>query len=355
MAEDIHRQKTLALIRLRGPVLPVDVAKEIKKESYIGSAILSELVEDGSIKISAVKVGGSPLYYMPGQEEKLQAYTKYLHEKEREAFERLREKKVLRDHGQEAHIRVALRAIRDFAKPITVTINERQELFWRWYLITNQDALPYVKKILGPEKKPGPKPGPAPLQPVPLQPAPLQPASSRPPLPQPAPLAPAPSKRLSPTTLARILAATSKAEPEPRTARPSGSAPSGSAVRKPEQAVLVRGAVKEKQAAKAGDAFFGVMQSFFRQNDIEIEEHTIIKKKKEIDFIIRIPSSVGSLVYYCKAKDKKTCNDADLSTAYVQGQSRKLPVLFVTTGRLSKRAQTMLTTEFRHVTVKMLG
>ena len=106
---------------------------------------------------------------------------------------------------------------------------------------------------------------------------------------------------------------------------------------------------------ESDDPFVQQMLAFFSKNGIDVESHRIVKKKKEADFTVRIPSSVGSLLYYCKAKDKKTCNDADLSTAYVQGEAKKLPVLFITTGTISRKAQSMLQSEFKTMTVKALG
>ena len=63
--------------------------------------------------------------------------------------------------------------------------------------------------------------------------------------------------------------------------------------------------------------------------------------------IIKIPSVMGELEYYCKAKNKKTVNDSDLSSAVVQGQLKKLPVMFLTTGELSKKAKEFLNTELK--------
>ena len=81
------------------------------------SAFLSELTNQKRIQVSSLKVGGSPLYYMRGQEEKLEDYYKYLHPREAEAFLLLREHKVLKDGDQDPATRVALRSIKDFSIP----------------------------------------------------------------------------------------------------------------------------------------------------------------------------------------------------------------------------------------------
>ena len=80
----------------------------------------------------------------------------------------------------------------------------------------------------------------------------------------------------------------------------------------------------------------------------------IIKKNSEMDFVLEIPSVVGSLQYYCKARNKKRIGDSDLSAAYVKGQFRKLPVLVLSPGELSTKAQEMLAKELNSVTFKKI-
>ena len=67
-----------------------------------------------------------------------------------------------------------------------------------------------------------------------------------------------------------------------------------------------------------------------------------------------MPSVVGEVDYYCKARKKKRINDGDLSSAYVQGHVKKLPVLFLTTGELTKKAKEMLGKEFQNMIVKQV-
>jgi len=56
---------------------------------------------------------------------------------------------------------------------------------------------------------------------------------------------------------------------------------------------------------------------------------------------------VGDLSFFCKAKIKKAVNDADLSAAVIQGQLKKLPTLFLTTGELTKKAKGLMETELK--------
>ncbi len=81
----------------------------------------------------------------------------------------------------------------------------------------------------------------------------------------------------------------------------------------------------------------------------------ILRANKEAEFVIKIPSALGSLSYYCKAIDKKKCSDKDLSSAFVQGQIKKLPILFLTTGELTKKAERMMKKEFIGIVFKKIN
>ncbi len=99
------------------------------------SAFLSELTSEHKLKISHMKVGSSPIYYIKGKEEGLQNYSKYLKSKEKEAHELLKEKKFLIDSDQTTAIRVAIRSIKDFAKPF----EKNNKLIWRYFTIQENE------------------------------------------------------------------------------------------------------------------------------------------------------------------------------------------------------------------------
>jgi hypothetical protein len=95
------------------------------------------------------------------------------------------------------------------------------------------------------------------------------------------------------------------------------------------------------------------VSAYFLKNDIVVLAKEAIRKN-DLDFTVQLPSAVGVLTYYCKAKDKKKINDGDLAAAYVKGENRKLPILFLTTGELTKKAKEMLKKEFKNTTVKQI-
>ena len=149
-----NRDKILEFVRAKGPVLPVQISKEIGSNILMASAHLAELTATNKLKISTIKVGSSPLYYLPGQEAMLQRYTSNLNDKEKKAFDLLSQSKILRDSEQEPVIRVALREIKDFAVQLNVNYNNNKEVFWKWHLISDQEAETLIKSKLEIAEKP---------------------------------------------------------------------------------------------------------------------------------------------------------------------------------------------------------
>ena len=133
------RTKVLEIVRSSGPVLPVQVSRKLGTDTIFAGAVLSELIASKQIKISTAKIGGSPVYYVQGQEEKLSLLFSNLPEKEKEAYNLLKSNQFLKDKDQEPSIRVALRNLKDFA----VQLNINNELMWKWHLAKDEE-LQYV-------------------------------------------------------------------------------------------------------------------------------------------------------------------------------------------------------------------
>jgi len=125
------KEKIMHFIRLRGPSLPVHISKETGLSILFASAFLSDLYSEKVISISNLKVGSSPLYFIPGQEPQLENFSKYLKSKEKEAFLFLKEKKFLKDSELQPAIRVALREIKDFAIPF----RKEEDIYWRYFTV----------------------------------------------------------------------------------------------------------------------------------------------------------------------------------------------------------------------------
>lgn len=285
------------------PLQPTKVAKALGNDSFMASAMLSELVGKGKLKISSMKVGSSPLYYIPEKEEQLKEYVKYLNEKDQRTATLLLEKKVLRDQEIDPLTRVSLRNIKDFAKPLDVQLGEQKEIFWKWYLLTNIEAEEIIKQKLNLNKKQEPE------------------------------------KELS--------------EPTEHKTQEKQHKLIERSQEKPKQDILEKSIPHKQNKEETNDDFFKSTINFFKENNITLKEYKQLKKNKEYTIDIEIKTTVGELNYHCISKNKKRITDSDLSNAYVQGQMKKLPVLFLSNGELTKKAIELLK-ELKGITFKKI-
>ena len=359
MADD--RQAILQIVRMRGPVLPIDISKQINRDTLTSAAMLSEMVDNKVLRLSHTKVGGSPVYFLPGQESRLENLYRYLHDKEKKAFDHLKKNRVLRDKGLAPVVRIALRSIKDFAVPLEVNFGNGTEVFWKWYLLPTSEAEPVIKKLLGikeekpVEKKPEIKKEPE----VKKEPVKVEP--------KPQPVKPVDKSKEDDKKRSFLL---------PEAKRPQEEKPIEKKIEKPIEKKIeekpierikkeIEKPIEEKKPITeeleripvlidTGDPFVKKVVDYFRRNRIEILDQNLIKKKSEVDFVVRVPSAVGSLEYYCKAKTKKRYNEGDLSNSFVQGQLRKLPVLLLVTGDFTKKAKEMMKKEFKNINVKKI-
>jgi len=336
-----YRDRIRAMVEQR-PVQPVFVAKELMTNSMLSSAMLSEMSEKGLLKVSHLKVGSSPLYYHPDHPEHLLDYVQYLNEKDRKTVAILREKCVLRDSSLDPLTRVSLRNIKDFAKPLDVAIDGVKELFWKFYLLTDEQAADAIRQLL--QKK-------EPLEKVP------QPAEAKTAKPEKAdqprkPRARKPRVAVGPqqTTIASEAPAAQPAPAAPEAPKPQAPV---AEVQKTEEQKQIAPAEAASQALATDDPFLQKLMAFFTSNGITVLEQVALKKKNEYDFVLSLASPVGQLHYYCKAKNKVKVGEADISHAYVQGQLKKLPVLFLSPGILTKPAMELMK-ELKGLTVKQV-
>lgn len=151
----------ISFLKMNGPSLPVHIAGKIENSILFTSAFLSELLSEKRVRISNMRVGNSPLYYLEGQEPKLEKFAQYLKSKEKEAFLLLKEKKFLKDSVQQPAIRVALREIRDFAVPFRRDAGEEKEIWWRYFTVPESELrMPAEKEKQTREEKAVPKDAP---------------------------------------------------------------------------------------------------------------------------------------------------------------------------------------------------
>jgi hypothetical protein len=134
------KEKILAFLRRKGPSLPVHISKETGLSILFASAFLSELVAEKIVGYSDMKVGSSPVYFLNEQAYMLERFGNHLKSREKDAFLLLKEKKFLADSEQTPQIRVALRAIKDFAVPFS----RENQVIWRYYTVPESEFKPDI-------------------------------------------------------------------------------------------------------------------------------------------------------------------------------------------------------------------
>lgn len=153
-----YKQKILEFIRMNGPSLPMKVAKSLGLDTIIASAYMAELVSKKSLCVSTLKIGGSPLYYLPNSEYMLEKFSEHLSSKEKEAFSFLKSERVAKDSELTPQLRVAMGFLKDFAKPIVVEGPDGvDEKYWKWFSIKNEEVSSIIKQKYYPEKLQEPK------------------------------------------------------------------------------------------------------------------------------------------------------------------------------------------------------
>lgn len=279
------KERIISTMKFRGPILPVQVAKEINFSPLFASAFLSELKDEGRIRISNMRVGSSPLYYLPGQEAMLEKFVPYLNQREKEAFQKLKQEGVLEDVNQDPVVRVALRAIKDFAVPVKVRVDGEMKLYWKYFTLADEEL---EKMIEGQAKK---------------------------------------EVREESVGEKKEEAVLPVKEPEIK--------PTPSLVE--EERPLA-----EKKKEMVSDNGFAInVKDYLSRKDIEII-HVVAEKKKEFEAKVRINTDLGRQTYYLIAKEKASVSDADLVKADKKARGEKLPAVYMVPGDLNKKGRQFL-------------
>ena len=333
------KEKILQYIKINGPNVPTKIAKDIEQSSLFVSAYLSEMKEKGMIKISSIKIGGgSPLYFLAGQEQRLQTFSENLSEKEKKVFDLLKANKVLRDSKLVPVFRAAIRTIKDFAFPFNVNLNGITEIFWRWQGTTTEEARQLVRKILGiPEKRESI----VPEKKFKEENTDLSTEDKK----------EKAGKESKEITEFKEVKRFDESKDSQKTKEVEEIKEGIRAIPKKKilevQEKIISSKEKGNTLLDQDSDFYEELIRYFDKNNIQIKDTEIIRKKTEIDFIVEIPSNVGPLMYYVKSKSKKRVNEGDLSTAFVNAQTKRLPALFISKGALNKKAEEMLVKEFK--------
>lgn len=321
MSLNIYEKKprVIEILREQGPSLPSQLSNKIGLSLLFTSALLSEMVSDKTVRISYLKVGGSPLYLLAGQENMLENFTRHLHGKEKEALELLKEKQVLEDESLEPVQRVCLNSVKDFALQLKVNSNNQQKIFWRYFTVSEEEAMKKVEEQI----------------------------SNTPKL-----ISKEPDKKLEEFEKPDEIQETIKKLKEEKSIKPLH--PVGMDEReqfekereqKPEikeeqkllhPEILKRKITKKRAPTKKKKDFNSKAFDYIKEKEMNIVRN--FEDENKI-CVAQMDSKLGLMNFLIYTINKKSLTEADLSLAYTEGQSEKLPVLLVTNGKLTKKAE----------------
>ncbi|MDD5651492.1 MAG: hypothetical protein PHF86_13940 [Candidatus Nanoarchaeia archaeon] len=312
------KPRVLEFVNRNGPCLPVQISKIIDREIYVSSAVLSELVNAKRVFVSAAKVGGSPLYYVSGQEYKLaQMLYPHLKDKEKEAFELLKRNLVLKDSNQEPAIRVALRVLRDFAVQIEVKETaDKSEIYWKWYVLPDEEAKTKIISMMG--KRVEPK--------IEIKEEPIKEEIKE------------IVKEVERREEIKPIKEHIKEEPKEEVKHIEHHVKKEE-IEEPKESIIQKIKSKITRKPKGKDNFEERVYEYLQKNEIKVISSEIVKKNKEINMVIKLPSAIGDLNMYLKAMNKAKLSNTDLLMTNTEAQQKHLSALLLSTGDPGKKIE----------------
>lgn len=292
----LEKTRIITVLKQKGPSVANSIARTLELPTILTSAILSEMASDKTIKISFLKIGGSPLYYLPGQELVLENFVKNLEPKEQDAFSQLKSAGLLMDSELEPAIRVALRNMKDYAVPLKAKIEDEDRIIWKYYMLNNVDAEVKLNELFDKKEKTQAQP----VQKIDNKSSVVQKIDNR---------------------AAKEVKKEEKKETK------------GSDVQKIEEKIEKK-PEKPKKERKPKDNF---ALKWLELSKAETKEQITMKSKEQAS-VISIPSELGKLNFLLISKSKKL-TEADLAMAYQESLERKMPAIILTKKKAPKNIE----------------
>ncbi len=297
-----NQEDVLRVVKQHGPIIPNKVKQRLGAgDTTMINVYLSNLKQEGKIKFTHLKLGSSKFAYTPEQKPKLEELIQHLNQKDQRTANKLREEKVIRLQEQEALTRVGLQEIKDYAIPIKVSTGDKEEIFYRYFLTTPEEAQKKIRELLTPKQE---TPNEQPPKPT-TQETTAQEETTKEPQEKPAPEQKTPN------------------EPEEQEEKPEKKEAQKSLYKPPEP------------ESELGET----ITNYCKENDIQIRTYNEVRKNSEIDLTLALPTAVGRITFYAKAKSKKNSNDGDLAAAILAAKTRMLPAMYLTTGDVTTKAK----------------
>ena len=192
-------------------------------------------------------------------------------------------------------VRTCLKNVKDFAFPLEVTFNNKKEIFWKWFLLSDSDAEAIIREILIPSEdveKPEPQ-----IESESVVEEKIKTKSE-------------PEKIEQQKTLVKQEVKTG---------------PKAKLIPKPKEKFQKKKVIKPRQN------FWVKIESFFNENYVEIIEKQDIKRT-DFELVISFNTPFGKTKYFCKALQKSKITENDISSAFAKAELKNLPLIFLSNG-----------------------
>lgn len=320
------KRKIISFLENSGPSLPVRIAKAIEMDPVFASAIASELLGSKQIKTSYMKIGASPLYLLPGQEQKLEEHTEHLKSVEKEAYLRLKGEKLIKDEEESPAIRVALRNIKDFATPFKF----QEKIMWKYSFSTDEE----IEKLLSiPKQNTSPEPK---TKEVELEAEKTESEAKK-----------IEIRNEKPET-EKIEIRNERTKPENIIEQEeTGEVPKAWEVKKEEikeikeKSKKIENIFTQPESKEKEPEFLTETKKFLKQKNIEFIEE-IRTEKKEVMSIVSVTSQLGKIKFLLIAKNKKTATKDEIDAAIQIATKNKMPCLLIIRKGPSKPIQKLI-------------
>jgi septum formation inhibitor MinC len=376
----VSRDNILQLLKTRGPMVPNDIKKIIGGDTIILGAMLAELSARKLVKITHVKRGGSPFYYVPVDIASLETCFQYLSEQEQSLIEFLKREKVVQDNQLEVYHRALLRQLKDFAKEFKANTTQGEILFWRYFLVSDDEAVDILNARHAP-KEPEPTPQQTIHEVVNVSEN-LQNSIS----------ADDSFSHIKEPIIEEIdevqeeLQTTPVLEEEKPVFVVTKEDVESSREQDSEQELKIKEQKKQEQEiqkekqqeqrilhenereqddfqealiitepALEETPFYLHILKFFDEHDIKMLKEEQLSKGKEYEFILRVPTAVGDITMLARAKSKKRLNESDVAPALLRAKNKNMFCLFLTQGDFTKKSQELMTKEYTGLIQKQLA
>ncbi|MCB1084333.1 MAG: hypothetical protein KDK61_08475, partial [Simkania sp.] len=93
--------------------------------------------------------------------------------------------------------------------------------------------------------------------------------------------------------------------------------------------------------------FHSQILRYFKDADIILLSQEQIAKNREYEFVVKVPSALGHMEMYCRAKNKKKLNEGDVAPALLKAKTKDLPCIFLSNGDFTKKSLAIIEKEYK--------